>query len=363
MAVPASVHVRRERMFANASRLAVISARMILRTLSPPLLTLALVASAQADPLADLAAFSSFKTVSLEKLASGSVQATRGPAMSFPRGLAVESCYVIRKPLPRAIALHQQWSPLKHSELKVWLHGELTARSGPGDFQKLRSAPSNGAVKAFVAATEKLASGGADLQLSKAEIAAFAGTPGADAGAMPEKVANFWGSVLSQRLQAYAGGGLGRLAPYENAGETIRPADEVARLLKDAGKVRGQFSALIDGSKGGITPTLYWELVNVEDSAAVNLGASYAKPGTNTWQGLDVQFYASGGYCALLSFVQMWPVTIGGQEATLVWRGDLISSAALASLKGVERMGSSTAMMRETQKFIERFLSDAAKAP
>ncbi len=350
-------------MFANPQWGAVISNCMFSRIFSMTMTTLVLAMHAQADPLAELAAFSSFKSVSLDKLAGGSVMATRGPVMSSSRGLAVESCYVIRKPLTRAIALHQQWSPLKHPELKVWLHGDLTARSGPGDFHRLRSAPSNAAVKAFVFATQKLASGGADLQLSKAEMGAFAGTPGADSGAMPEKVVNFWGGVLSQRLQAYASGGLGRLAPYENAGEAIRPADEVARLLKDASKVRGQFSALIDGSKGGLTPTLYWELVNVEDSAAVNLGASYAKPGTNTWQGLDVQFYASGGYCALLSFVQMWPVNVGGQDATLVWRGDLISSAMLASLKGVERMGSSTAMMRETQKFIERFLSDAAKAP
>ena len=88
-----------------------------------------------------------------------------------------------------------------------------------------------------------------------------------------------------------------------------------------------------------------------------------ARFGTNTWQGLDVQYYATSGYCALLTFVQMWPVNVGGEDVTLVWRGDLISSTTLASLHGVERMGSSTAMMRETQKFIERFLSDAAKAP
>ena len=76
-----------------------------------------------------------------------------------------------------------------------------------------------------------------------------------------------------------------------------------------------------------------------------------------------MQYYATTGYCALLSFMQMWPVTIAGQDATLVWRGDLISSTTIGSLHGVERMGSSTAMMREMQKFIERFLSDAAKAP
>jgi len=55
--------------------------------------------------------FSSFKTVNLDKLASGSVMATRGPAMSFPRGLAVESCYIVRRPLQKTGELHQQWSP------------------------------------------------------------------------------------------------------------------------------------------------------------------------------------------------------------------------------------------------------------
>ena len=132
--------------------------------------------------------------------------------------------------------------------------------------------------------------------------------------------------------------------------------------------MRGQFSAVLDGAalaggKGALTPSLYWELVGVEDDAALNLGASYAKPGTNTWQGVEVQYYATSGYCAFVTFTQMWPVTIGGQEMTLVWQGDLISSRELTSLHGVERMGSSTAMMRETQKFIERFASDANKAP
>jgi hypothetical protein len=59
----------------------------------------------------------------------------------------------------------------------------------------------------------------------------------------------------------------------------------------------------------------------------------------------------------------MWPVTIGGQDSTLVWRGDFISAASLATLHGTERMGSGTAMMRETQKSIKLLVNDAAKGP
>jgi hypothetical protein len=76
----------------------------------------------------------------------------------------------------------------------------------------------------------------------------------------------------------------------------------------------------------------------------------------------DLSYYSTGGFYVRLTLTQMWPLTIGGQENTLVWQGDFVSSGELAALRGVERMGSSTAMMRETQKFISRFVADAAKS-
>ena len=325
---------------------------------------------ASADPLAELAAFSSFKEVNLEKLAAGTVQSVRGPAMSFPRGLAVESVYVLRKPLQKAAELHVEWNPNKHPELKVFLHTDLSARPTAAEFQKLGAAPANSSVKSFAAATQKLGSGSSDLQLSNADAKAFASqSPAAPAGgALPPKVAAFWSGILVQRAQAFLSGGAARLPPYETAGETIRPGDEIARLLKDAAKVRGQFSALIDanpltGSKAAPGQAGYWEMFDVEGTAAVNLGALLTRSGRDGWQALDGQYYSSGGYYVLLTFYQLWPVKIAGQDCTLVWRGDLISAAALATLHGVERMGSSTAMMRETKKSIESLLKDAAKAP
>ena len=330
---------------------------------------LALCVPARADALADLASFSAFK-VDLDKLAGGAVQSARGAPTSFSRGLSVESLYVVRKPLSKTAELHLQWDPTRHPELKIYLHGDLSAHPKAAEFQKLGAAPSNGSVKSLVAATQKLGSGPTELQLSHAEAKAFATTaPGANpaGGGLPANITAFWMDVLFRRAQAFAAGGADRLPPYETGPEIVRPAEEIARLLKDAPKVRRQFGALIDaspltGGKAG-APELYWEMCDVEGQAALTLGAVSSRTAGETWQALDGQYYASGGYHVFLTFYQLWPVKIAGQECTLVWRGDLISSASLATLHGVERMGSSTAVMRGTKKNIETLLKDAAKAP
>ena len=290
--------------------------------------------------------------------------------MNFARGLAVESVYVIRKPVQKALELQVQWNPNKHPELKVYLHGELSAHPALADFQKIATAPANSSVKAFAAATEKLGTGPTSLQMSAADLKAFASqaTSGAGGGGLPPKVAGFWSEVFFQRAQAFLSGGVARLPAYETSGETIRPVDEVAHLLKDAPKVRSQFGALIEanpltGTKVASPRSAYWEMFDVEGVAAVNLGALYVRTSGDTAQVLDGQYYASGGYYVLLTFSQLWPVKIAGKDCTLVWRSDLISAADLATLHGVERMGSSTAMMRETKKSIEFSLKDAAQTP
>ncbi|HSI11940.1 MAG TPA: hypothetical protein VK961_07845 [Chthoniobacter sp.] len=332
-------------------------------------LFLAAVTSASADPVADLAAVSTFKDVNLDKLAGGTVQMARGPAMSFPRGLAVESVYVVRKPVAKTLELHQQWNPNKHPELKVFLHGELSARPTAAEFQRVGSAPANTPVKTFVAETQKLGSGSANLQLSHADGKAYASQAGADGGgAMPPKVVGFWSNLLLQRSQSFLSGGMAKLPPYETGGESVRAADEIARLLKDAPKVRTLFAPLIEanpitGGKSAAPQSSYWEMFDADGLAAFNLGALYVRMNGDTCQALDGQYYASGGYYALLTFYQMWPVKIGGKDCTLIWRADLISASALATLRGVERMGSSTAMMRETKKSIESLLKDAGQNP
>jgi hypothetical protein len=316
---------------------------------------------AKADPIAELRSLSVFPNADLAKLAGGDVLASRGPAMNSGRALSVESAYILRLPIKNAVAFQQRWTPVRHPELKVFIQGDLSGKGTAGDFQKLASAPANSPVKNFVEATLKLPGDASKLQLSQAEAKLF--VPGSASGAVPAPVTDFWTKVLVQRAQSFASGGLSGLAPYETSGSSVRAADEVAQLIKDSPKVQTQFGSLISGTpigggKGSMPGAPYWQLFDVDGLAAVTLGASYSKPAGTGYQLADLQYYASGGIFALVDFYQFWPVQIGGQEATLVWRVDLTSASALGNLRGVERLGSGAAMMREVQKSVRALQKD-----
>ena len=312
------------------------------------LLTLALLAAhAAADPAAELAAFSSLKNVDLAKLTAGEIQTGRGPVMSFPRGLAIESAYVVKAPVAKVLELQRAWSPARHPELKVWLHGELPAKPTPDDFRRLADAPTNGPVKSLIAATEKLDPEKPALYLGSGEAKAFAKTPWN----------GFWSGVLLARALAFNAGGIARQPAYAWRGESVSAADEISRLLREVPKVQAQFSGLTGALTGGAPAKTahYWELFDVEGQAALSLGATLEKVSASGAQTADVQYYASGGYFVLVTLYQMWPVEGG----TLVWRGDLIASPALGELRGVERMGSGAAMMKQVRQFVTAFLKDA----
>ena len=318
-------------------------------------------ARAGADAASEVPKFSVFPQIDLQKLAGGKVMAARGPAMSFPRDLSVQALYVVPAPLSKTFELHRQWEPTRHPELKVYLHGEIGSKLAAGDFSRINSAPGNSAVRALAAATQKLPAGG-DLQLSGDEAKQFA--PGSGSGAMPPAVASFWAQLLTLRAQSFLKRGMAGQPAYDFDGQSIMVAEEAARLMKEQPKIRSQFDSFIRQTAlggGGLAPSLYWELFDVDGEAAFVLGASYGQLSDDTARMLDLQYYASGGFLAFVTLYQMWPVMIDGRAATLVWRGDSLASRSLSELHGVEKMGSGAAMMKEVQKNAAFFLKDASR--
>jgi hypothetical protein len=319
---------------------------------------------ANADPIGDLRSLSVFKDADLSKLANGDVLASRGPAMNFARGLSVQSAYIVRAPLKTTLSMQQQWNPVRHPELKVYAQGDFSGRGSPADFQGLAQARESAGVKAFVDATLKLPQEASKLQLSNAEAKSFSGG-GSGGGTVPPAVVTFWSKVLSDRAQSFASGGLSGQTPYETTGSAIRVDQEVAQLIRESGNVRSYFGGLISstpigGGRGSSPTSQSWQLFDADGLGAVSLTASYGHPVGDGWQSADLQYYASGAVYAVLTFYQLWPVKVGNEDATLVWRVDMTSAAELGELRGVERLGSGAAMMREIQRSVKAFLHDTA---
>jgi hypothetical protein len=325
------------------------------------LLSLAASTIAAADPASELAGFSIFDKVDLNELAKSDVKTAHGPPMGNPRFLSVQSCYVASGTPAKQIEALRQWNPTRHRELKIFLHSDLPASPSPADLSELKNAPDNGSVRALVNATLKLSS---DLQISRDEAKKFSGGGEKSSGAMPASVATFWAEVLSTRARNFVSGGTSAQPPYDHTSEAIRPGDELNGLLKQQEKIRRQFSGLlgetgIGRSAGSLTPELYWELLDVDDQGVLTLGAAYNRGAAGgTYQQADALYYASGGYYVALTLYQMWPITADGKPSTLVWRGDMISSASLASLHGVEKLASESAMMKDIAKAVTAFRRD-----
>jgi hypothetical protein len=310
--------------------------------------------NAGADPVSDLRSLSALKDVDLAKLSGGNVSAAGAPLSRLARAMSVQSAYVIRAPVRSTISSMQQWSPARHPELRIYLQGDLSSRVGPESFANLASAPSNSSVRAFVDATQRLPGDSSKLQLSSAEVKQYSGgTSGG--GGVPASVVAFWSQVLAERARNFLSGGLGAQPPYQSG---VSAASEVAQMLDNSGDVRSHFSPII-GGRG--SPSLSWQLFDADGQAAVSLSAFYAKPVGDGYQTLDLGFFASGGYYAVVTLQQLWPVQVDGRDATLVWRVDLVSSSAFGGLRGAERLGSGAAMMRDIQKTVRAFVRDAGR--
>jgi len=322
------------------------------------LMLIAGLRNACADPVSELASFSIFDKVDLAQLAKSDVKTAHGPPMKNSRFLAVQSCYVAPGSPAQQMEALRRWNPAKYRELKVFLHSDLPSSPGPANFEKLKNAPDNASVRSFVAATQKLSP---ELQISKEEAKRFSAAAGGVGGVMPAAVVAFWADVLTGRTKSFVSGGMAAQAPYDHAGSSIRASDEVNGLLREQGKIRQQFSGLLGGTgigrgAGSLPAELYWELLDANDHGVVTLGASYSRGGAGgTYQSADILYYASGGYYVALTLHQLWPVTVDGKPSTLVWRGDMISSPELGSLRGVERLGSESVMMKNITKAVTLF--------
>jgi hypothetical protein len=324
------------------------------------LITVFLASDASGDAASELAGFSVFKKPDLAQLSQPDQKPMRGP--SGGRFLSVQTAYVVPRPPSEQLAAMRGWSASRHPELKVFLHSELPASPNAANFSRLQSAPNNPAVQYLATAT---AQGSSDLQISSAEAK---GLPSGAPATMSGPVASFWGNVLASRAQAFASGGTSALAPYDHTGQGVRAGDEFNAMLGQQGPIRQQFSALLGATGigrggGSMKPDMYWELLSADERGVLTLGAFYSRPASGgSIQTASALFYASGGYYAGLTLHQLWPVEVNGKASTLVWRGDMVSSATVASLRGIERIAAESTMIKDISRTVSLFRRDPGGA-
>lgn len=316
------------------------------------------VANARADAAAELASFSVFPKVDLTQLKKGEARPVRSGGAANARHLAIQTAYVVPLPPTEVLAKMRSWNPTRHPELKVFLHTDSAT-----NFSRLQSAPNNSAVGYLAGATAQHSS---DLQLSVAEAKQLPAS--GTAATLSGPVAAFWTSVLSGRAQAFASGGSSSQPPYENSSPPVKPGEELSALLRGQEKIRRQFSGFLDDTgigrgAGSIKPEMYWELLSADEKGVLTLGAHYSRPGANgTIQTANALYYASGGYYAGVTLHQLWPVEVEGKPSTLVWRGDMISSASVGSLRGIERVAAQSTMIKDISRVVSLFRRDSGSS-
>jgi hypothetical protein len=303
---------------------------------------------AGADAVTELASFSVFPRVDLVELSKGASKPERGPTSGNSRQLSVQVVFVAPFPPPQLLAKMREWTPTQHPELKVYLHSDSAT-----NFSQLQHPPDNSAVNYLVSATAKHS---ADLQLSAAEMKQLPGDSSA--------FASFWTKILTARAQAFASGGSASQASYENVSPAVRPSEELNGLLHGQEKIRQQFADFLGATGIGrgaasIKPEMFWELLSADEKGVLTLGASYHRNGSaGSIQSANALYYASGGYYANLTLQQLWPVQVEGRPSTLVWRGDMVSSASIASLRGIERIAAESTMIKDISKAVAAFRHD-----
>jgi hypothetical protein len=269
---------------------------------------------------------SPFKSVTLAQVSDGQILESREGASLSPEIEAVQTCFII-KAAPETVAdrlLH--WNPAGKPGLEVSRHEALSSPAGPDAFTPtLDSVFKSSAASWIIKQSKNAKDPSCELLLTPAEKGRLV------AASTPSKLADAWAGLLSGRFDRFHGGG----APGFQALCSALPR------LGTAG---------ISGPSGA---TDYWEVGEVSGRSTFSEGASWSDSADGATRVLDGEFFVTSEYSASLNVSTLWPVSIGGKAATLVWRIDSAFSDQFTDQSGAERIASASLILSSTKKTIK----------
>ena len=316
----------------------------------PLLLSLLLALSEMlhaAEPAGAFRAWSAVETFDVEKLARGKVATEPNGSMGFARGISAQAVFVVAAPPETALRALLTSDPTKRPAQETYQRFAFRTAQEAG-FAKLKLDPKIPSVRRLLEGMRQHE----DLHLSREEIAQL------PKGESVEEAQRFWTNAMTQRWTQWTQRGELR------ATESFDVRGEIASLLKGEPKIAQHFAALLAPFTQAAPPAApaqhYWDLSNVNHTAALCLGTIYTRVADGRQQVLDVNYYASSGYLASITLYEMLPITVEGQARTLVWEGCLVSAPALAGGFGVKKAVGSRLMVSDLEESVRFFQQDAA---
>ena len=301
-----------------------------------------------AEPLAAFRPWSAVEVPELHDLAKGKIATSTNAGMGLDRGLSAQAIYLVAVPVEAAAQALLAFDSSRHPELGTMQH-HIFLSEKDADFDKLRLDTKEKACASLVRSVHDPKR----IQMSRDEAARIPKERSTEAARQ------FLVSILQQRWsQFFKPGDLGGVRTHD-------ARSEIGSLLAEEPKIAGHFSALLaplTKKTGAGTPKYsYWDLSEVDGTAAIGLGALYLGGGERTRQILDLTYYSSGGYLVSMALYELQPVTVNGRPATLVWQGCLVSSTELAGGFGIKRQIAARVMSGDLEKSIRAFRKDAEK--
>jgi len=316
------------------------------------------MSSVASEPVEIVQRLSGFRQVDVAKLLAGEILTERGVLMDFPNGISAQSCFAVALPATEVAQRLQVWDPLPHPELKVMAFHALSVPCRPEDFVQLQLASTLKPVRWLVDKTLAITPMKSVLNLSRSEAAELGSSTN------PQRATEGWVKVLMARVTAFQQQWWAGIGPYEVAGKTIKPVDQLHALLHDQPLVAAEFAPVLrkagllgDVADATLVPFYYWSLFEANHHATLTLGAAYRQADGEHYQIADVEYYVSGDYYTAVTLYEIWPVTGG----TLIWRVDLFAAPMLEYTKGMERLAYEVLMVQDIKQEI-RCMRDDLKA-
>jgi hypothetical protein len=322
-----------------------------------------------AAPEQELASFTDFKNVDPAHLGR-IVLSQRGKLLSMQDGLMTETCYLVAAPTEKTLTALVNWDPASHADLGVAIDGAMRQPVQYNDFAALRFDISRPFIQRLYNLSVSLNPEKSELNLSRAEAASLVQArerARRNNTSLAEALAVEWRKILFNRTEAFQQGGAIKLPPYEMGGKTVKPGTYFLTMLAEQPRVAAHFSQLLrelplqKKSGPNISANYYWGLFKPDDTAAFHAGGVFSKKIDSKYQVADIEFYVSNTYYLGLTLYSLWPVTVNGAPATLVWRGDYFAAPTLSFTRGIERMAYAAVMAQEIKKSIRHFQDDVEK--